>query len=83
MPHGVAAFLPFSETSLQLMTPQYERSGPLEEEILRLVEQEAEGSEEAEEETQLVVLDPEHVRLKPKKQQPRLEGKLYFRVICN
>lgn len=70
MSHGAAAIPPYSESSLQLMTPQYSRSAPLEEnedELLHLVQRETEGSEEAEEETQLVVLDPEHVRPKPKK----------------
>ncbi|XP_077184297.1 coiled-coil domain-containing protein 40 isoform X2 [Paroedura picta] len=60
-----ATFPPCS--ALQLMTPQYSRSGALEDngdEILRLVEQASEGSEEAEEETQLVVLDPEHPLMK-------------------
>ncbi|XP_060108826.1 coiled-coil domain-containing protein 40 isoform X2 [Heteronotia binoei] len=62
-----AAFPPCSESSLQLMPLQFSRSGPLEEneeEMLRLVEQVTEGNEEAEEETQLVVLDPEHPLMK-------------------
>ncbi|XP_054833300.1 coiled-coil domain-containing protein 40 [Eublepharis macularius] len=60
-----AAFPPYSESSLHLMTPQFSRSGPLNEsEISCLVERDDEGSEEAEEEMQLVVLDPEHPLMK-------------------
>nr|XP_056704614.1 coiled-coil domain-containing protein 40 [Euleptes europaea] len=62
-----AAFPLYSESSLQLMSLQFSRSGALEEneeEILRLVERETEGSEETEEETELVVLDPEHPLMK-------------------
>ncbi|XP_048347472.1 coiled-coil domain-containing protein 40 isoform X2 [Sphaerodactylus townsendi] len=62
-----AAFPSYSESSLQLMAMPFGRRGPLEEsedQLLHWTERETEGSEETEEETQLVVLDPEHPLMK-------------------